>query len=235
MNPAELPAPGWTPSGLWPKRSQAEVVLSRGEERRVLRTARRLFGRELQSWQYAGLIGAPDRAQVEVSGYQQGLHIELGDPVANAYRAIVLVRRRAGKLVIVKEAFHIHLASLRRKGLGLRIFHRQLENALALGVDRMELIAGRRDDENGYYTWPRFGFDGPLPRRIRRHLPLGLEHARTVLDLIACEKGRLWWSAHGRTIPVSFHMADHSRCRKVFEQYVRRKLKRGGEAPHAAR
>lgn len=129
-------------------------------------------------------------------------------------------------LVIVKDAFHIHVEDMRRQGLGLRIFHRQLENAKTLGIQRIETIAGRRDGENGYYTWPRFGFDGPLPEEIHEKLPLGLEHARTVLDLIDCEKGRLWWREHGDTIDVAFDVAEGSRSRKVFERYVRNKLKR---------
>ena len=141
-------------------------------------------------------------------------------------REILSVRPAAADLVLVKDGFHIHVEDMRRRGLGLRIFHRQLENAKTLGIRRIETIAGRRDGENGYYTWPRFGFDGPLPEKIKEKLPLGLEHAHSVLDLIDCEKGRLWWREHGDTIDVAFDVAEGSRSRKVFERYVRNKLKR---------
>ena len=88
---------------------------------------------------------------------------------------------------------------------------------------RIETTAGRRCGENGYYTWPRLGFEGPLSPRIERKLPPGLEHARTVLDLMACEKGRLWWSEHGETICVAFDLNVGSRSRDVFTRYLREK------------
>ena len=215
------------PGGLWPARSRAEVMFCLGEQPEVQRTARRLFDRRLRTWDYAGLAGAPDDARVELSTYQDQLYIETNDPVANRYRAYLYVRRAGAAVVIDKAGFHIQPRSMQRRGLGLRIFHRQFENAKALDVARIEAIAGRRQDENGYYTWPRFGFDGPLPDEIKRNLPLGLEHARTVLDLIECEKGRLWWRQHGCTIRVTFDLADRSRSRRVFQRYVHEKLKRG--------
>ncbi|GAG31337.1 unnamed protein product, partial [marine sediment metagenome] len=192
------------------------MVFYRGEERQIERITLRLFGRRLRTWEYAGLAGAPDGAQVEFGIYHDQLYVEMGDPAANRYRVILLVRRAGAEVVIVMEGFHIHERDLQGKGFGLKIFHRQLANAKALGVDRIETTAGRRNDENGYYTWPRFGFDGPLSQRIIENLPLGLEHVRTVLELIECEKGRLWWKQHGETIDVTFDVADRSRSRKVF-------------------
>ena len=126
--------------------------------------------------------------------------------------------------MIVKDGFHILLRRMRRKGLGLRIFHRQLENAKALGVSRIETRAGRSNDENGYYTWPRFGFDGPLPEQIVENLPLGLEDARNVLELMGCEKGRLWWKEHGETVDVAFDLTDGSRSWEAFQRYVGNRL-----------
>jgi hypothetical protein len=195
-----------------------------GERRDVQQIAWRLFGRLLQQWEYAGLTGAPDDARVEVGTCNGELYLEMSDPIANCYRVHVYVRRAEVALTIEKAGFHIHLRSMQRRGLGMRIFHRQLENAKALGVARIEAVAGRRHDENGYYTWPRFGFDGPLPDEVKRRLPLGIEDADTVLDLMACEKGRLWWRRHGCTIPVAFDLADHGRSHGVFQRYVWEKL-----------
>jgi hypothetical protein len=210
--------------GLWPARSRAAVRFYLGERGDVQRIARRLFGRLLRQWEYAGLAGAPDDACVELGTCDGQLYVETSDPVSNRYRTFNFARRAGARLVIINEGFCIQVEGMRRKGLGLRIFHRQLENATTLGVDRIELIAGRCNDEHGYYTWPRFGFDGPLPSTVKENLPLGLEHVSSVLDLMECEKGRLWWRENGCTIRVTFDLTDCSRSRAVFRRYVGQRL-----------
>jgi hypothetical protein len=200
------------------------MVFLPGERRAAERIARRLFQRPLEAWEYAGLAGAPDQAQVEVGASGGRLYIEMGDPVTASYRAYYYVRRVAERLVMVNDGFHILLRCLQGRGLGLCIFHRQAMAAAALGVDRIELVAGRRADENGYYTWPRLGFEGVLPARLRHILPVGLERARTVLDLMECEKGRLWWREHGVTIRAMFDLLAGSRSRVVLERYRRAKM-----------
>lgn len=227
MSPTECSVPRWTPRPVWPARSRAEVVFYPGERGRVERIARRLFGRRLRAWEYAGLAGAPDGARVKLGTFGGQLSIETSHRSASCYRLYHYVERRPAGVVIVKDGFQILLGSMRRKGLGTRIFHRQLENARALGVVRIETRAGRSEDENGYYTWPRFGFDGPLSKRIKQALPLGLEHVDTVLELMDCEKGRMWWREHGETIDVAFDLSDGSRSQKVFQRYVLGKLKHG--------
>jgi hypothetical protein len=92
--------------------------------------------------------------------------------------------------------------------------------ARALGVTRIETDAGRGDHENGYYTWPRFGFDGPLPPRIHSMLPLGLTSAKSVLDLMDSKQGRQWWQKNGTSVQLVFEMAAQSRSWRVFEQYL---------------
>jgi len=163
---------------------------------------------------------------VEVAAGGDGLDIETSDPVGNRYRAYLHVGRVATDLVVVIEGFQIQFSGMQRRGWGMQMFHRQLDNAAVLGVARIETLAGRRRDENGYYTWPRFGFDGPLPRRARRGLPSGLGDVDTVLDLMQWEEGRRWWRRHGCTIRVVFDVAEFSRSREAFEQYVDEKMRR---------
>jgi hypothetical protein len=110
----------------------------------------------------------------------------------------------------------------------LQIFLRQAAHAAALGVARIETVAGRRSGENGYYTWPRFGFNAALPAPLRPLLPIGLEEARSVLDLMANEKGRRWWREHGLSIPVVFDLAPGSRSRTVLARYAAARTKTEG-------
>jgi hypothetical protein len=221
MDPADGADPlstSWEP---WPARSSAKVVFLPGERGAAERIARRLFQRPLESWEYAGLAGAPDNAQVEVGASRGKLYIEVGDPTAATYRGYYYVCRATPHLVVINDGFHIPLRNLQHRGLGLRIVHRQVAAAAALGVDRIEVVAGRRREENGYYTWPRFGFEGVLPARLRRMLPNGLRNAKTVLDLMECERGRAWWRENGVTIGTRFDLAGGSRSRAALDQYVR--------------
>ncbi len=200
------------------------MVFLPGEGGAAERIARRLFQRPLESWEYAGLAGAPDDAQVEVGALRGKLYIEMGDPVAAAYRGHYYVCRTAPHLVVINDGFHIPLRNLQRRGLGLRIHQRQVAAAAALGVDRIEVVAGRRREENGYYTWPRFGFESLLPARLRRMLPIGLRSAKTVLDLMECEMGRAWWRANGVTIGARFDLAAGSRSCAALDRYVCTKI-----------
>lgn len=235
MNPADDFAPGSTSWKPWPMRSEAKVAFLFGEQQAAERIALRLFQRLVETWEYAGLAGAPDNAMVEVGASGGKLYIELGDPAAAAYRAHYYVLRAAEQLALINDGFHIHLRAMQGGGLGLRVFHRQVANASALGIRRIEAIAGRRHDENGYYTWPRFGFDGDLPIRLRRKLPLGMEGAKTVLDLMECEKGRLWWLEFGETIRVEFDLFAGSRSLAVLDRYVRSKRNTKGCGNHSWR
>lgn len=205
-------------------RSGAGVVFLAGEQTAAERIARRLFQRPLEMWEYAGLAGAPHDAQVEVGASGGELYLELAGPAAATYRAHFYVRRVAGRPVVINDGFCIPLRHLRCRGVGLRVFHRQVIGSALLGVARIEVVAGRRADENGYYTWPRFGFDCVLPTRLRRALPLGLERAHTVLDLMECEPGRAWWREHGVTIRAAFDLFEGSRSQAAWDRYLRARM-----------
>ena len=113
---------------------------------------------------------------------------------------------------------------MRRRGFGLQMFYRQVRNAVTRGVACIEALAGRRRDENGYYTWPRYGFDCPLPAVIRRRLPVGLEDARTLLGRDVVREGRQWWRQHGTAVRVRFDLAPGSRSRRTLAEYIRARV-----------
>jgi hypothetical protein len=221
---AALPATPWRP---WSVHSRAEVAFLLGEQRAAERVARQLFGRVLRPSEYAGLAGAPDAAKVQIGASDGKLYIEMREPVAATCGYYYLYRAKTA-VVLLNDGFRINVQAMRGHGLGLQMFHRQARNARAIGVDRIEVVAGRKGDENGYYTWPRYGFQGALPASIRHLLPVGLEHSRTILGLMSCEKGRGWWREHGVTTAVRFDLAPGSRSRRTLVRYVRERILRSG-------
>jgi len=198
-----------------------------GERREALRVARGLFGRKLRLGEFAGLAGAPDDARVEVGTLAGDLYLEMHHGVSSRYCEFLFVRSSGTGPVLVNDGLRIHREAMQRNGLGLRIFRRQLAQAKALGIRRIDVTAGRSRVENGYYTWPRFGMNGPLPVAVKRTLPPGLHSARTVLDLTESEPGRWWWKAHGCCVELAFDLAEGSRCWRVFNQYLHTRLGAG--------
>jgi hypothetical protein len=197
------------------------VEFFRGERKDAEQVALRLFGRRLALGEFAGLAGALDGARVDVGTLDGLLYIELSGPRHESYRTFLWIGRRQRALVLTNGGFHILWRCQRDRGLGLRVFARQVDSGRRLGIDRIETFAARRRGENGYYTWPRFGFDGPLPPAIQETLPPKLRPASRVLDLMEAEDGRTWWKEHGTRMFLRFNLADGSRSWEVFRRYLR--------------
>ena len=114
------------------------------------------------------------------------------------------------------------------KGYGTRSLARQVEALRELGIDRIvTLAAGGRDapDLNGFYTWPRLGFDGPIPDASIEELPSALSRTlgspALVSELMASAQGRAWWRANGRSFDATFDTRPGSRSSRVLDAYIR--------------
>ena len=130
-------------------------------------------------------------------------------------------------------------------GLGLRIFAAQVDAAKGGDFDHLDVFAAGnyRDSEyNGYYTWPRFGFDGEyvvepgsgLDRALRRE-PVEWQREQGFLapdgrwrgdeirlsDLMSTERGREIWKRHGDSAELQFDLEDGSISRTVLNEYLR--------------
>jgi hypothetical protein len=211
----------------WSARSTASVSFFNGERLEVEQLSRRIFGRALRTWEYAGMAGAPDEASVTLGECDGQIYVETDFPGELSLRASHCVRRELSRVVIVMETLCIGRPAMRQKGLGLKIFARQLLNADLLGIGHISTTAGRQLGENGYYTWPRFGFDGPLSDDVRGKLPKEMKGSRSVADLMCRESDRRWWRKHGTTIAVCFDLSLGSRSRRMFARYVQDKIDDG--------
>jgi hypothetical protein len=105
------------------------------------------------------------------------------------------------------------------KGTGTRALARQVEAAQRLGIRRIttEAAGNKNDVKNGYYTWPRLGYDGPIPDGIK--VPPAFGKPALVSELMATQEGRDWWKAHGHTFGASFDTTPGSRSMRVLEAY----------------
>ena len=108
-------------------------------------------------------------------------------------------------------------------GLGTQYIGRMVEFAAKLNVNRLQCKAVRSATENGYYTWPRLGFDALIPDELVKQLPESLKGATKLSDLMKNAKGRAWWKKHGDSVDVVFDMTLNSLSRKALDRYLKAK------------
>jgi len=136
-----------------------------------------------------------------------------------------------GKMIMVNDFF---LLKEKGTGLGTQMLYEQAKNAFELGVSELACEAARGDKNtyNGYYTWPRLGYDGYIPAtsraRIARHISEGLlpQHVasyRYVRELIQDPQTRDWWKENGVSFDATFEPKDLPILEAYLEQRAMKK------------
>jgi hypothetical protein len=186
---------------------------------------RALFGREIADPVWAALVGAPDDASVGVlpwqsSDYPLAARVELHHTWLDG-PAFRFVYRAAGGQPVIRNDF-LRLRDEAPEGVGTRILAHQVRAAQDLGVAWIELDAegSYGGTLNGYYTWARLGFNGPISAAVRRQLPPELRDARDVLELVTRPDGAAWWRRHGRGFPGVFDLRPGSLSLLALDAYT---------------
>lgn len=189
--------------------------------------ARALFGRELQAAEWAALVGAPDGATVGVLPWQheggQAVRLEITHRWYAEPSFRFVYRDDDGRTAIYNESLRMREAAPR--GVGTRVLAHQVRGAQRVGVAYLTLDAEGRAGSpfNGYYTWARLGFNGPIPERVRAALATGppeLRNAADILDLLALPGGVQWWRRHGSTFAGVFDLRPGSRSLTTLAAYT---------------
>jgi hypothetical protein len=186
----------------------------------------------------ASCAGAPDGATVKMHQELRGVVVEFSGSTrvgeeSNPYDGKrVFGRKEDGTLYISNQGFN-------GKGTGLEMFGRQVENATAHGISHIETAAGGNfipgpdpnksyGRENGYYTWPRFGYDAKLfwpTSMLPQPLQAGVEAAGgNVRGLMQTEEGRDWWLRNGHPLgDARFDLTKGSYSQQTLNAYLREK------------
>lgn len=114
------------------------------------------------------------------------------------------------------------------QGVGAHYLATQVQAAHSYGFTSIGGRASEGDDPhmgktNGYYTWPRLGFDRVLTADDHARLPGYARTASTLLDVIATTRGRNWWKSHGWEVDVDFDTAPTSRSMTTLQAYFEEK------------
>lgn len=184
-----------------------------------------IFGERLAPEKYALLVGAPDDSRVDVFEdlYENlpAIRIETVHPLYDGVQKRYIFREERG-IVIHNDLFRVKKDGPR--GVALRVLARQVREAQRAGVVELELLAyggPNMPGWNGYYTWPRYGYDwqfSPGERIKLQGTPFA--DARAVSDLMRTPEGRDWWKANGWTGNAIFDLQPDSNSVRSLLEYM---------------
>jgi hypothetical protein len=208
--------------------------------------ARQALGSAATAADLVSIAGIPDGGQVRVvsnqSAYTHHITIhavgskEITDPKTGKKRLEDFKTERT--LMIRNDGTKtIHNESFEGKGFGITMLGRQVENATKWGFTSIDTVAGgfgsgttgkrtKEGNYNGYYTWPRLGYDGRIPSEIVDRLPPAIranaEAAGYKLSGIMSTKGgRDWWMGHGTELKVKFDLTPGSYSQDTLNSYLK--------------
>lgn len=196
----------------------------------------------------ASVLGAPDDAEVEivhVGDYSTLFGDDLPMPGARGIRVNIKHEKMDrvsrfigfdadGKRFIKNEIIEIK-EKYQGEGLGSEIFGNQVENAVDEGFDYITTHAAGEagSSMNGYYTWPRFGYNQSV-KSIKKHNPKLAKRiaskfpdAKSVRDIMKTSEGRNWWKANGGDLhDARFDLGENSWSRYILASYLNERAKK---------
>ncbi len=173
-----------------------------------------IVGKEVNEHEIASIAGLHD-GEFQLFSSIEEINILGGNDQYKVDRTIK--RDNNGRLVLHANSFQVN-DDVRGQGIGASVFDRMTKQAKSLGVDRIETNAAG-GAFNGYYTWPRFGYDANIPKEWKSALPEGFENAGKLSDLMKSEDGRKWWKENGLGMKMSFDLKEESMSNKIWDAY----------------
>ena len=173
------------------------------------------------------MIGAPDGSQVVLGDAKILEWGEVGEIAALLYHSYIkgyavriFADAQTGQRVIRNEV--LEKTANAPNDFIVRLFAQQVAAATRYDYSRiLAYAAGKPGGHmNGYYTWPRMGYDGVWNTEEKAKLPENFRSTQTVQDLMATSEGRQWWKANGWAKELSFDLKSGSRSHQVLIQYL---------------
>lgn len=223
-----------------------------GDEAEHKRLAEMILGPGSTREQLAACAGVVDGSHVRISdasntGVNQAVRVAFNGRTAegdyNGSRRLTLDSDGTKR---------IYNAVFEGKGAGLPMFAREVENATLHGFSEIKTHAagygsaydhqyGQPSDYNGYYTWPRFGYNQQMEShqvaRVPPELRPQLEAAGGYISgLMSTKEGRDWWQKNGSDLDsMKFDLTPGSYSQRTLTAYLKERglTKAGPWGTHA--
>lgn len=196
------------------------------DKKEVQKEIKRLFGRTVDADTLAKAAGAFKGSKVQFSyNKQEGLLVSVRNK--NIDTQDRFIRKDKDGLYIYNDSF-VKSSKSKESGLGAKMLSIQARSASRLGIKRIDTEAAGTftGKYNGYYTWPRLGYNATIPRKFASVLPSKFKSAKTVGDLFKMPGGRVWWKVNGGNTDMSFDLTKGSQSRKILSSYLKEKRKK---------
>lgn len=182
----------------------------------------------------ARAAGAIDDSHVEFDVTSKGnLSVSIEHPYLKAFRSFYKAVQPDGSSVLTiihgsqKTTDHI-------RGSGHKRFNEVIPLLKKLGVGKIiipEATGSKYGGSNGYYTWPRFGFDTEMTEEQFDSLPKDIQQQmgkkRDMHTLFSLPNGPKTWEEEGSSLShMSFDLNDNSEHMKRFKDYYNDKTKK---------
>lgn len=177
---------------------------------------------------------AVERDQVEEmadGSWQVTVNIE--HPKLDACARIIGVDKN-GQKFIRNEGLEVN-SRYQNSGLGSSIFAKQVQNCAKAGFSYMttDAVGKAGSDYNGYYTWPRLGYDlsidelGQREEELANDIKKNFPETTSVMELMATPQGRDYWKKNGRSLRnARFDLTEGSVNRQVLDAYMTERAKK---------
>ena len=174
-----------------------------------------------EQFAFLGGIGDDATAVVSVAKTYDGERTLVLD-IEDGYKADRIVKFDEDGNPYIKNAwFKVRETG---RGLGAEIFARQVQAARAAGIKYIKCEAARSSGMNGYITWAKFGYDGPIPERFHESIEMHFGNRITRMrDLMMTAGGKEWWEKNGGSWMAKFDLDPNSYSSKFFEAYLKKK------------
>ena len=198
--------------------------------------ARSIFGREMSLEDIASISNATDGSLVRVakeSIFGPDSLVVLTEDEKNGVGAARTFRRaKNGDLICYNDNFTIEGDSP-YKGKGIELFVNQIQALRKMGVQEVWCHAAgdAGSDYNGYYTWPRFGYDATMDDEqfdsLSEELKRQLGESRSVFDLFSLPGGKEEWKEKGSDLyDAVFDLREGSKSLQRLQNYLEERRNR---------
>jgi len=159
---------------------------------------------------------------VSLVAAQDGSHVVINKIDANTFSGIFGIsvevlneKYKAARFIsfenreIMNESLDIS-EQFQRQGLGTKLLYEQVASAKALGFEKLKTFALRHKDANGYYVWPKLGYDALFLDNSALDKPFKEKYGPRISDVMKTKAGRDEWLQKGHSMHMEFSLNDKS-------------------------
>jgi hypothetical protein len=197
---------------------------------KVLKNLKKDFNlKDISNEEVVAMAGALNNSEIRVTNIgNDSYRISISNDYLDGTQERTISRDYNGNLIIDNNYFFLKrdyymndsgeevfdiLPEYKNKGIATKSLARQVFYAAKNGVKRIETVAAKSDTMNGYYVWPKHGFEGNIPTDLVEKIRKRFKdpNMKTMQDIFDKPGGNSYWKTNGKEIYLEFDLTPGSR------------------------